>query len=271
MKTRRATLLIVILILLLPATVYADTNCPPRSCGPATSYHLAGYEDVVNRWVPGLISNASWFADHPDYSFGRAVFYAPGLMEATAAWRELSLDGYLDGVSLFSPSDIGKTVWLRRSGLEWEGPFLVVDCAAQTDLYSVVFYNREVVEVGFRTAVKWEMAIRSDASLGYRSLAAAIDSIEVAVVRERPPEEVGQAPTDYVEWWLGQMTFTDHIEGQVYFYQGAWHVPGVGIIDRGRQTRSFAPAPVPVRREEVMPEASEFDGKPWASFIRDCY
>jgi hypothetical protein len=95
-----------------------------------------GYYDIQGRCVPGYISIETWFQKQPRYTHGRALYYAPGAMEATAEWRGLSLDGYLDGVSLISPADIGETVWIRR-GVEWEGPFLSVDSARRTDMYAV--------------------------------------------------------------------------------------------------------------------------------------
>jgi hypothetical protein len=158
-------------------------------------------------------------------------------MRATATYNGFSLDGFIDGIALMSPADIGKTAWLRRPGHRWEGPFLVVDCAAQTDMYSVVYYNREVVEVGFQTALHWEMATLADNQYGYLSINAAMADIEVALVIERPPEKTPWNPIYYPDWWLERMSFTDHIQGQPYFYGTHWTVPGVGVVVVGIQDR----------------------------------
>jgi hypothetical protein len=160
------------------------------------------------------------------------VFYAPGVMEATASYMGYSLEGYVDGIALMSPADLGKTAWIRYQG-EWEGPFLVVDYAAQPDIYSTTVYNREVVEVGFTTALRWGMVVRSNNRWGYRSLQAVVDDVEVALHMKRPTEDVTCAPINYPEWWEARMEFTDHLEGQPYIYGHIWEVPAVGTIITG--------------------------------------
>ena len=107
-----------------------------------------------------LVSYNTWMTGHPPLSTGAAVFYAPGVMEATAEYRHVNggkaLDGYVDGVSLMSPTDIGATVWLRYNG-EWEGPFLSVDTAQQNHMCQAIQTRGEVVEVGYKTAERWGM------------------------------------------------------------------------------------------------------------------
>ncbi len=103
-----------------------------------------------------LVTNATWMRGAPTYSAGAAVFYAPGVMEATARVRGMSLDGFIGGVSLMSPSDLGKVVWIRR-GAAWEGPFLSVDTAQQNHMCQAIKTRGEVVEVGYETARRWGM------------------------------------------------------------------------------------------------------------------
>ena len=111
----------------------------------------------IDGWVPGIPSLETRFAPVPTKAVGNAVYYAPGVMEATAEIRGLSLDGYVDGVSLLTCREMGYPVWLKRPGYGWEGPFLVADCAAQGDLYTAVVHRGEVVEVGYETALRWGM------------------------------------------------------------------------------------------------------------------
>ena len=103
-----------------------------------------------------LVSYNTWMTGHPPYSEGAATFYAPRMMEGTARYRGLSLDGYVDGVSLMSPSDIGKVVWIKHNGV-WEGPFLSVDTAQQNHMCQAIQTRGEVVEVGYKTAKRWGM------------------------------------------------------------------------------------------------------------------
>lgn len=148
----------------LVAPAEAGKGCPPdydewdaRACDDGNP--IDGYWGNHGEWIPGLIRNTSWFLVTPPVVEGKAAWYAPGVMEATAKARGLSLEGFVDGVSSMTCSDLGLTYWIGHETpwgvLSWEGPFLVVDCARQGDLYGVIVYREEVVEVGFKTAERW--------------------------------------------------------------------------------------------------------------------
>ena len=107
--------------------------------------------------VPGLPSYATQYSAQPNLVIGKALFYAPFVMEATANWREMSLDGYLGGVATMTCGLLGEPVWLRRPGYEWEGPYRVVDCARRNDLYGLITYWGDSVEVDWKTARRWGM------------------------------------------------------------------------------------------------------------------
>lgn len=87
-----------------------------------------------------------------------AAYYAPGVMEAVARRRGLSLEGYVDGVAVISddPLWLGREVFIAYDG-RIEGPFLVVDIAWKHDLPKLRAYN-EGIEVGYRTAERWGRA-----------------------------------------------------------------------------------------------------------------
>lgn len=109
------------------------------------------------RCIEGLISNETWWTPQPTHTIGKAVWYAPGLMKATADVRGMDLEGFVGGVSLFSPADIGEVVWLKRPSKMWEGPYLVVDASQRGHMWVTVTQNKEVVEVDFPTARRWGM------------------------------------------------------------------------------------------------------------------
>ena len=135
---------------------------------------------------------------HPTYSYGGATFYAPGVMEATAHVREMSLDGFVDGVSLMSPSDIGKVVWLRREGeAEWEGPFLSVDTAQQNHMCQAVQTRGEVVELGYQTAQRWGMT-------NWPRVSVWKTPVEVSLIPPVFLDVCGIDAVDYPEWWSAQ-------------------------------------------------------------------
>jgi len=115
-------------------------------------------------------------------------------------WGQIPLppSDYLDGVSLMSPADIGKVVWLRAPGRGWEGPFIVVDCAQLDDEYWIIKHHKEIVEVSWETAQRWGM----DSPL---------DGVEV-VVASNPYSlwrvlETHDQPVDYPTWWLERVSW----------------------------------------------------------------
>jgi hypothetical protein len=199
-------------LLLLPSPVSAydpgegpEIHCPPQwpDCRwePGIyGYWWHGYQ------VPGLVSIQSWLTPAPLWSKGGALYYAPHIMEATAAVRGMSLDGYVDGVAVPGCADLGQRVWLKRPGHTWEGPFLVVDCAARNDMYGQIMAFGEMVEVGFDTALRWGMA----AWVGYDwvSIRPKIRDVEMSKV---PPALLWRCdgPTDFATWWQANVIFTD--------------------------------------------------------------
>jgi len=186
----------------------------PRYENP--QWTIDGYWHGSGVWVPGMINNETYLISAPQYAYGAVVYYAPYIMEATAAYRGYSLKDYQDGIALMSPSDLGKTVWLRRPGGDWEGPFLVVDCARRHDMFPAVYYRREIAELGFETAVAWGLAKYGGKGNNGRwtALSWILDNVEVWVGDE-PPDNPGR-PIDYVNWWLWQIEWATKIEERVY-------------------------------------------------------
>ena len=70
--------------------------------------------------LPGLPSYATQYSTQPNLVIGKVLFYAPFVMEATANWREMSLDDYLGGVALMTCGSLGEPVWLKRPDHDWE-------------------------------------------------------------------------------------------------------------------------------------------------------
>lgn len=97
-----------------------------------------------------LVSVAVWLTPSPVYARGLLVRYGPAwLVEEVAHNQGYDLSPYPDrcGVSLISPADLGKIVWIHQADGTWYGPCLSVDSAARRDYYHVVYENWEVAEV----------------------------------------------------------------------------------------------------------------------------
>lgn len=94
--------------------------------------------------------------------------YAAGVMEAQLRHRKIPEGRYKDGVALMSCAYIYETVWLRRPGFGWDGPFVVVDCSQKNHMYYHYVGMGLVVEVGYKTVERWGAAVlqRVDVHIG---------------------------------------------------------------------------------------------------------
>jgi len=158
-----------------PVTSPTFTPKPTRDAGTVGSDEaLSNGKDDGNdlngfmwqgKWTPGLPTFETDLLASPKLVEGNVEFYSPGIMEATARYRGFGdYQQYVGTVSLMFAGDIGSKVWLKRPGHDWEGAFLVVDCARRNDLYGVIVYNGEVAEVDFQTALRWGMV-----TMGYNT------------------------------------------------------------------------------------------------------
>jgi len=143
-----------------------------------------------------LVSYNTWMTGHPAYSEGGATFYAPWMMEGTARYRGMDLDRYVDGVSLMSPADIGREVWIKHNG-EWEGPFLSVDTAQQNHMCQAIQTRGEVVEVGYSTAKRWGMT-------DWPKVHEWKVGVEVSLVPPHVLDAFDIDMVDFPSWWSAQ-------------------------------------------------------------------
>ncbi len=159
-----------------------------------------------NYCVPGYISSETWWNPAPQHIVGKAVWYAPYLMERTAEFRNMSLDGFVGGVAMMSPADMGEVVWLLRPETnEWEGPFLVVDTSARQNMWVTITKLEEVVEVDFETALRWGMV--SGNKENYTINEWMIRDVEVWKGLHPPWRK--STPINYTEWFVETVTWGD--------------------------------------------------------------
>ena len=118
-----------------------------------------------------------------------------------------------------SPADIGTQVWLKRPGYSWEGPFLVVDCAAHGDIYPIIKYRKEIVEVGWKTAQRWQMVFSNGDVKDWT-----VEGVEMSKV---PPSDLRGTAINYVRWWLANVKFGDESD----LYTPYWRYPNQWLID----------------------------------------
>jgi hypothetical protein len=207
----------------LPTATAGGIPYPPPWSGPVDRPWTM-YDGYWNEewWIPGMISNFSWFLSSPQYHYGRATFYTEGRMEATAHARGMSLDGYLDGVSLMSPANIGNVVWLRPEGMEWTGPYLVVDCAQRDDILQILGGRDEAVEVGYTTAIRWGMIQPHRRCCWVEDLVIhqySLDRVYVFIGQFLPPTDVlaQHEPFHLAPWWLARAELEDFSDSPFWF------------------------------------------------------
>jgi len=210
---------------------------------------LDGYWWQDSLWIPGLITVDTWFTPTPALATGKAAFYYPGLMKATAEYRGLDLDGYVDGVSLMTCADIGFEVWIQRPGHAWEGPYLSVDCARRGDLYGVVAGRGEVIEVSWKTAQRWGMVTEGGKIEQWN-----IPDVRVSKV---PPEDLWDTPQVVLQdWFLDTVRFdccSVTPPALFYTHPRTWSINGVvktfSVPIPARPTPTSTPFPTPTLQE----------------------
>ena len=116
---------------------------------------FAAWPAQAEELVPG------YWEQSPLPQTGLATYYAPGMMEYVAGYRQTQ--GQLPAcpecvgtVALLRAGDIGRKVWLQASDGERVGPFLVIDCARRQDVAPLVARGW-AVDVSYELGQAWRM------------------------------------------------------------------------------------------------------------------
>lgn len=194
----------------------------------ASSQPWDGYEDRWGNYVPGYITNDTWMTPMPEYAFGKAVFFGPYAMDATAEYRNIDYEkeGCLGGVSLMSPYNIGDKAWVKIDN-EWYGPFCVVDCAKKGDMYSIIVYREEVIEINFELAIKVGMVSEADVYGNYK-VYSWYKNVEVLINNSPYEYSFEKEPINYKEFFLDNLEFASGYE------------PRVLVLEEGRYWKEYA-------------------------------
>jgi len=187
----------------------------PNNCLFEENYPFCQDESVLNgywwdklgswEWVPVYPSIRSWFlpafVSEPKLMRGSVSYYAAGVMEATAEVRNLSLEGFRDGISLMSPADIGQTVWLYTQDYGWYGPLLVADCAKHGDIYPLVVLHNEIAELGAKSAEELGLVSSTGDVIKYKLKDVLISRIDPSLLDLNNVSIV-----DFRTWWLDNLS-----------------------------------------------------------------
>lgn len=185
---------------------FVPNPTPPPNTVDCQPHAVNGYS------LPGWVTNNTWYREMPQYTTGKAVWYAPHLMETTAQFRGMSLDGFMGGVATNSVGMMGKVIWLKRPGLSWEGPYLVVDVGQRNHAYHQAINVGTIVEVDFETAARWGIVTKTTGGKGYRVNYWAVKDVQMWVGLEPPNMAAGSAmpdPINYHDWYLQNAQICD--------------------------------------------------------------
>lgn len=100
-----------------------------------------------------VVALSVWMTPMPKHSQGWLVLYGnERLSIANAVYRGYDITDYACGLAVMSPSDLGKTVWVKAPGADWFGPCLAVDTSGRADFFANVYHRGEIAEVDIRAA-----------------------------------------------------------------------------------------------------------------------
>jgi hypothetical protein len=236
---------------------------------------LTGFVDDWGFCVPGLVTTDTWFTKSPQYVYGSAVFYAPGIMRATAKWRASEMynlayrtEGYMGAVAVSSPASIGDTVWLRRPGGEWQGRYLVVDCSRRADVYTHIAINQQVVEVDFNTALDWGLVAGNYDD--WVMVSGKEQTVEVWYGFDKPDENILEyrQPIYFTEYWLKNVVRfqRERIERSPVYYRDGLN-PLWDLRD-GNERQCFTNYCIEFNKLQLIKKENKNENQRWQSADR---
>lgn len=159
---------------------------------------LGGFcvDDTQNLYYqPGL---PTWQSHNgvPLYFTTRAIWQAQGVIERTAAFNGVNLDGYEGAVALNSCAMVGNTVWVRRNATERWIRAIDADCSANAHVY----YH--AVAVGSGIELSYQLA---EAFGEFDTPGIGLYGFEVCT--GNPDSDCLSNPVDYSQWFLENVQF----------------------------------------------------------------
>ena len=209
MKRLLLTVILAVICVLYMATPVASRGYPIVSFQP---YH-GSYDDLLNGywfddslqwwWNDGLPSRHTYYMPAPIHFSTRALWQSPNMIQHTAAYNGVDLSDVIDGLSLMSPADVGKTVWVRVPGGVWIRSRNADAVWREHAIYHIL-YNDSGLEMGYILAEQTGV-------LTYRTPYGGIGmpGVEVCVTEGDPHAVCAGAPVDYSTWWESNLRFAE--------------------------------------------------------------
>lgn len=191
---------------IISASLFSAVSPAPLHTKDCQPHYVDGFE------LPAWVTNDTWYRPMPQYTTGRVVWYAPGIMNSTARYRGMDLTGFAGGIATTSVGNMGHVAWLKRPGLPWEGPFLIVDVSQRNHAYYHAVIVGTIAEVDFDTALEWGIVGLDKSKRGYHINMWSMDDVEMWIGLS-PPNSAGGAdvgePVNYRAWYEANAEFCD--------------------------------------------------------------
>lgn len=136
----------------------------------------------------------------PPYFHTRAIWQNEGVIEGSAAYNNVALNGSSGFVALNSPIYVGSTVWVRQNSAETWLEVVVADTVKREHQYYHAVAVGSGIELGWELAEAFGLTRHSndDGSIGFYEF-----EVCVAPVLE----ECTGTPVDYSAWYLDNVRF----------------------------------------------------------------
>ena len=157
-------------------------------------------DDSVNLWwIDGLVNHHTYYTPSPTYFHTRAIWMSPGVMTASAQYNGVDLSDVAGGVALMSPSDVGKTVFVRVPGGEW----LTVRVGDTVQRIHMEFHI-EIVDSGIE--LDYELAQRTGV-LTHVNQYGGVGMYGFEVCTASSPAHCTGQPVDYETWFTSMVRY----------------------------------------------------------------
>lgn len=193
------------LFLLITLTTFAPV--PPSCTGQTTdvltapTYALRDGYCFAGFWIPGTVNVRSYTPGTTHFTT-RALWQNPDVMRHSAAYNNIDLTPYIDGIALVPCGLVGAKAYIRHPDETTWTPTIVADCAHPLHAYYHTVYLESGLELGYDLAQHYGLTEHRNEDGGW-----GIYGFEVCVTDHNPTANCAGEPMDYRAWFLNNVRF----------------------------------------------------------------
>lgn len=155
------------------------------------------YDDHHCWYVPQDIPLVEWLPETPAHYSTRAIWMADGVIEISATFNQLTMEGVEGFVALTDCSRVGSDIWVRPPQQEW-ARVRVADCAMPEHEYFHIVYVDSGIELSYELAQHWGVINHRnpDGGIGVYGFEVCLTALDLC----------NGTPVDYRQWYLDTVT-----------------------------------------------------------------